>query len=83
MPIADHFIISIDNILTLNILIHYSISKFQTYISYSFIDGWTMDDLIYEWKAEEPVQIVDNLNLPRFKLEHYDTDHCNTLTNTG
>ena len=42
-----------------------------------------MDDLIYEWKAEEPVQIVDNLNLPRFKLEHYDTDHCNTLTNTG
>ena len=46
-------------------------------------DGWTMDDLIYEWKAEEPVQIVDNLNLPRFKLEHYDTDHCNTLTNTG
>ena len=42
-----------------------------------------MDDLIYEWKAEEPVQIVDNLNLPRFKLEHYDTDSCNTLTNTG
>jgi hypothetical protein len=42
-----------------------------------------MDDLIYEWKAEEPVQIVDNLNLPRFKLEHHDTDSCNTKTNTG
>ena len=52
-------------------------------ILYYCSDGWTMDDLIYEWKAEEPVQIVDNLNLPRFKLEHYDTDSCNTLTNTG
>ena len=42
-----------------------------------------MDDLIYEWKAEEPVQIVRDLNLPRFKLEYYDTDSCNTQTNTG
>ena len=50
---------------------------------YCLKDGWTIDDLIYEWKSEEPVQIVDNLNLPRFKLEHYDTDSCNTQTNTG
>ena len=46
-------------------------------------DGWTADDLIYEWKEDEPVQIIEHLNLPRFKLEHYDTDMCNTKTNTG
>ena len=64
----------------------YSTSKsidYSKYLFYCLTDGWTIDDLIYEWKTEEPVQIVDNLNLPRFKLEHYDTDSCNTQTNTG
>ena len=28
-------------------------------------DGWTTDDLIYHWKKEDPVQITDDLNLPR------------------
>ena len=47
------------------------------------IDGWTTDDLVYKWKDDEPVQIVKDLNLPRFKLEEYSTDYCNTVTNTG
>ena len=61
-------------------------------------DGWTTDDLIYHWKADDPVQITDDLNLPRyqdhlvticklwpdrFKLELFETSYCNTVTNTG
>ena len=52
-------------------------------ISFFKIDGWTTDDLVYKWKDDEPVQIVKDLNLPRFKLEEYSTDYCNTVTNTG
>ena len=46
-------------------------------------DGWTTADLIYKWKEDDPVQVVKDLNLPRFKLERYSTDYCNTKTNTG
>jgi len=46
-------------------------------------DGWTTDDLQYLWKAVEPVQIVKNLHLPRFRLEKYISDYCNIITNTG
>ena len=46
-------------------------------------DGWTTADLIYKWKELDPVQIVNDLNLPRFKLERFSTDYCNTKTNTG
>ena len=59
---------------------------FCIFIYYFFLfqqDGWTTDDLIYKWKDDEPVQIVKDLNLPRFKLEEYSTDYCNTVTNTG
>ena len=31
----------------------------------------------------DPVQIVKDLNLPRFKLEQFQTTYCNTITNTG
>ena len=46
-------------------------------------DGWTTADLIYIWKEVDPVQIVKDLNLPRFKLEQFQTTYCNTITNTG
>jgi len=45
--------------------------------------GWTTADLIYKWKEKDPVQVVPDLNLPRFKLERYSTDYCNSITNTG
>jgi len=45
--------------------------------------GWTTDDLIYRWKKDNPVQIAPNLNLPRFKLERFSTNYCNSKTNTG
>ena len=47
------------------------------------LDGWTTADLIYIWKEIDPVQIVKDLNLPRFKLEQFQTTYCNTITNTG
>ena len=34
-------------------------------------DGWTTADLVYIWKEVDPVQIVKDLNLPRFKLEQF------------
>ena len=29
------------------------------------------------------MQITQDLNLPRFKLEQFETSYCNTITNTG
>ena len=51
--------------------------------NFSFEDGWTTADLVYIWKEIDPVQIVKDLNLPRFKLEQFQTTYCNTITNTG
>lgn len=48
-----------------------------------FSDGWTTDDLVFLWKEGDPVQVVKNLHLPRFTLEKFLTDYCNSKTNTG
>ncbi|CAG0898491.1 unnamed protein product [Darwinula stevensoni] len=45
--------------------------------------GWTTEDLVFLWKDGDPVQIVKNLHLPRFTLEKFYTDYCNSKTNTG
>ncbi|XP_030025941.1 glutamate-gated chloride channel isoform X4 [Manduca sexta] len=45
--------------------------------------GWTTDDLVFLWKEGDPVQVVKNLHLPRFTLEKFRTDYCNSKTNTG
>ena len=47
------------------------------------VDGWTTDDLVFVWKEGDPVQVVKNLHLPRFTLEMFRTDYCNSKTNTG
>lgn len=47
------------------------------------IDGWTTADLVFLWKEGDPVQVVKNLHLPRFTLEKFLTDYCNSKTNTG
>ena len=46
-------------------------------------DGWTTNDLEFVWKDGDPVQVVKNLHLPRFTLEKFLTDSCNSKTNTG
>ncbi|KAK6635676.1 hypothetical protein RUM44_000930 [Polyplax serrata] len=45
--------------------------------------GWTTADLVFLWKVGDPVQVVKNLHLPRFTLEKFFTDYCNSKTNTG
>merc|ERR1719433_919120 len=39
--------------------------------------------LFIDGKKDNPVQIAPNLNLPRFKLERFSTNYCNSKTNTG
>ena len=38
---------------------------------------------MFVWKSVDPVQVATNLNLPRFHLETFETDTCNSVTNTG
>ena len=47
------------------------------------LDGWTTADLVFLWKEGDPVQVVKNLHLPRFTLEKFLTDYCNSKTITG
>ncbi|KAI9554416.1 hypothetical protein GHT06_019688 [Daphnia sinensis] len=45
--------------------------------------GWTTEDLVFQWKQIDPVQVARNMHLPRFILEKFQTDLCNSITNTG
>ncbi|XP_013786486.1 glutamate-gated chloride channel-like, partial [Limulus polyphemus] len=45
--------------------------------------GYTTEDLTFEWKEGDPVQVSKNIHLPRFTLEKYLTDYCTSKTNTG
>ncbi|KAB0791568.1 hypothetical protein PPYR_03368 [Photinus pyralis] len=45
--------------------------------------SYTTDDLIFLWKEGDPVQIVRNLHLPKWTLQKFSTDYCNSKTNTG
>jgi len=47
------------------------------------IDGFTTDDVIFKWKKVDPVQVTADLHLPRFALEQFTTDYCDSMTNTG
>ena len=48
-----------------------------------YIDGWTTEDLIFEWREIEPVQVPENMKLPRFIVEKVQTDFCSSNTTTG
>jgi len=45
--------------------------------------GWTTEDLIFEWRDVEPVQVPENMKLPRFIVEKVQTDFCSSNTTTG
>ena len=50
----------------------------------SISDGWTKNDLVYEWYPSQPVQIPRNLTLPGgFKLGKTGNDSCDVTTATG
>lgn len=46
-------------------------------------DGYTTEDLVFQWKEGDPVQVVSNLHLPRFTLQRHSVDYCTSKTNTG
>ncbi|KAG7279322.1 hypothetical protein CRUP_019018 [Coryphaenoides rupestris] len=46
--------------------------------------GYTMNDLIFEWLSESPVQVAEDLTLPQFVLEEeMDLGYCTKYYNTG
>ncbi|XP_026853458.1 glycine receptor, alpha 4a [Electrophorus electricus] len=46
--------------------------------------GYTMNDLIFEWLSDGPVQVADDLMLPQFVLkEEKDLGYCTKHYNTG
>nr|XP_004545849.1 glycine receptor subunit alpha-4 isoform X3 [Maylandia zebra] len=46
--------------------------------------GYTMNDLIFEWLSENPVQVADDLTLPQFVLkEEKDLGYCTKHYNTA
>ncbi|XP_053212603.1 glutamate-gated chloride channel-like [Panonychus citri] len=45
--------------------------------------GYTTEDLIFQWKEGDPVQVTNNLHLPRFTLQKFLTLNCTSSTNTG
>lgn len=43
-----------------------------------------MNDLIFEWLSDSPVQVADDLTLPQFLLkEEKDLGYCTKYYNTG
>lgn len=48
-----------------------------------YTDGYTTEDLVFQWKESDPVQVVKNLHLPRFTLQKHHTSSCTSKTNTG
>jgi len=45
--------------------------------------GYTTDDIIFKWKHSDPVQFTPVINLPKFSLSQFNTDYCDSQTNTG
>ena len=46
--------------------------------------GYTMNDLIFEWQENGPVQVADGLTLPQFLLkDESDLRYCTKHYNTG
>lgn len=49
-----------------------------------YLVGYTMNDLIFEWQDEAPVQVAEGLTLPQFLLkEEKDLRYCTKHYNTG
>lgn len=46
--------------------------------------GYTMNDLIFEWLSDGPVQVAEGLTLPQFILkEEKELGYCTKHYNTG
>ncbi|KAI6237467.1 Glutamate-gated chloride channel [Aphelenchoides besseyi] len=66
-----------------------SLERFPHDVQSCFIDlasyAYTTDDIEYEWKEEQPVQLKKGLesSLPSFQLKNVSTTYCTSKTNTG
>ncbi|KAG7517227.1 glycine receptor subunit alpha-4-like isoform X2 [Solea senegalensis] len=58
---------------------------FSTTAAFSIASvGYTMNDLIFEWLSENPVQVAEDLTLPQFVLkDEMDLGYCTKYYNTG
>ncbi|XP_014666584.1 PREDICTED: glutamate-gated chloride channel-like isoform X2 [Priapulus caudatus] len=45
--------------------------------------GYTTDDIVFIWKADNPVQRKPIVELPSFELKDISTSYCSSTTNTG
>lgn len=65
-------------------LLYFSYFEIHTYCTYN-TDAYTTDDIIYEWKEHNPVQLKSTVNssLPSFILENYRVTYCSSKTTTG
>ncbi|VDD96531.1 unnamed protein product [Enterobius vermicularis] len=63
---------------------YYPLDFQQCYIDLASY-AYTTTDIVYDWKAEMPIQIKDGLNrsLPSFQLEEVKTNYCTSHTATG
>lgn len=45
--------------------------------------GHTTDDVIYQWKKIDPIEVPDSLHILNYRLVAFNTDYCTSRTNTG
>ena len=63
---------------------HNKPTKLDPKLKNVLLDGWTKNDLVYQWLPEGAVQIPKNLSLPGgFKLGGYGNQYCDVVTATG
>ena len=46
-------------------------------------DGSTERDVVFQWKKEDPVQVNRKLTLTRYVFTSFETDYCDSHTQTG
>jgi len=45
--------------------------------------GWTTQDIVLKWRAENPVDMAREFNMPRFKMQNHSLHECSSVTLTG
>ena len=45
--------------------------------------GYSTDDLVFQWAKESPIQVKEDLVIPRYKMEKTETDDCTKVYSTG
>ena len=46
-------------------------------------DGYSTEDVIFQWAPEDPVQIAEDTELPQFNLMDTKTSICTKVYSTG